>query len=192
MNTARSENGCGICPWNSGPFSSATIIPVSSIGRPFRPIRRGSIPTPDPMPHQTGGAVREGSALLQGIVTCGHCGRRLHVHYRGRNSTPGYHCAAKIWSMAAACTASTSAVSVIEQAVADAFLQAITPAAIEAMRLVVRTTASQPRCGLVAMAFGSGARPLRGGAGRAPLPGGGTRKPPGRSRAGNRMGEPSA
>ena len=45
-----------------------------------------------PMPHQAGGAVREGSALLQGIATCGHCGRRLHVHYRGRNSTPGYHC----------------------------------------------------------------------------------------------------
>ena len=64
-----------------------------------------------PMPHQAGGAVREGSALLQGIATCGHCGRRLHVHYRGRNSTPGYHCAAKIWSMAAACTASMSAVS---------------------------------------------------------------------------------
>src|SRR3954447_15914073 len=34
-----------------------------------------------PMPHQAGGAVREGSALLQGIATCGHCGRRLHVHY---------------------------------------------------------------------------------------------------------------
>ena len=39
--------------------------------------------------------MREGSALLQGLVTCGHCGRRLHVHYRGRNSTPGYHCAGK-------------------------------------------------------------------------------------------------
>ena len=31
-----------------------------------------------PRPHATGsGAVREGSALLQGIATCGHCGRRL-------------------------------------------------------------------------------------------------------------------
>ena len=48
-----------------------------------------------PKPHQSGGALREGSALLQGLVTCGHCGRRLHVHYRGRNSTPGYHCAGK-------------------------------------------------------------------------------------------------
>ena len=31
-----------------------------------------------PQPHQAGGAVREGSALLQGLATCGHCGRRLH------------------------------------------------------------------------------------------------------------------
>src|SRR6266480_2770423 len=48
-----------------------------------------------PKPHQSGGAVREGSALLQGLATCGHCGRRLMVHYRGRNSAPGYHCAGK-------------------------------------------------------------------------------------------------
>ena len=45
-----------------------------------------------PGPHKTGGAVREGSALLQGLASCGHCGRRLRTHYRGRNSTPGYHC----------------------------------------------------------------------------------------------------
>ena len=48
-----------------------------------------------PRPHQSGGAVREGCALLQGLAVCGHCGRRLHTHYRGRNSTPGYHCAGK-------------------------------------------------------------------------------------------------
>ena len=48
MNTAPSENVFGICPWISGPFSFRTIIPASSIGPPFRPIRRGSIPTPDP------------------------------------------------------------------------------------------------------------------------------------------------
>ena len=37
----------GICPWNSGPFSSATIIPVSSIGPPLKPTRRGSIAIPN-------------------------------------------------------------------------------------------------------------------------------------------------
>jgi hypothetical protein len=28
-----------------------------------------------PQPHSPGGAVREGAALLQGLATCGHCGR---------------------------------------------------------------------------------------------------------------------
>ena len=59
-----------------------------------------------PGPHQVGGIVREGSALLQGIGVCGHCGRRLSTHYRGRNSTPGYHCAAKDIVGVAACTVS--------------------------------------------------------------------------------------
>ena len=40
--------------------------------------------------------MREGSALLQGLARCGHCGRRLHTHYRGRNSSPGYHCPGKV------------------------------------------------------------------------------------------------
>src|SRR5258708_15230655 len=43
-----------------------------------------------PGPHQAGGAVREGSALLQGLARCGHCGRRLPTHYPGRNASPGY------------------------------------------------------------------------------------------------------
>ena len=33
---------------------------------------------------EAGGAVREGSALLQGIAVCGRCGRKLKVHYQGR------------------------------------------------------------------------------------------------------------
>ncbi len=48
-----------------------------------------------PRAHQSGGAVREGTALLQGIATCGHCGRRLRTHYQGRNASPGYHCPGK-------------------------------------------------------------------------------------------------
>src|SRR5260370_9171180 len=45
-----------------------------------------------PQPHQAGGAVREGAALLQGLATCGKCGRRLHTPYTGRTASPGYHC----------------------------------------------------------------------------------------------------
>jgi DNA invertase Pin-like site-specific DNA recombinase/uncharacterized protein YndB with AHSA1/START domain len=90
-----------------------------------------------PKPHQSGGAVREGSALLQGLVTCGHCGRRLHVHYRGRNSAPGYHCAGKDLVAGRGVYCLNVGGMVIEQAAARAFLEAITPAAIEAVRLSV-------------------------------------------------------
>ena len=49
-----------------------------------------------PRPHESGsGAVREGTALLQGLAVCGHCGRKLHTHYTGRTGSPGYHCAGK-------------------------------------------------------------------------------------------------
>ena len=90
-----------------------------------------------PQAHQSGGAVREGSALLQGIATCGHCGRRLHTHYRGRNSTPGYHCSGKDLVNGRGVYCLNVGGLAIEQAVANAFLEAVTPAAVEAMRLTV-------------------------------------------------------
>ena len=90
-----------------------------------------------PQPHQAGGAVREGSALLQGIATCGHCSRRLHTHYRGRNSTPGYHCSGKDLVNGRGVFCLNIGGLAIEKAVADAFLEAVTPAAVEAMRLTV-------------------------------------------------------
>ena len=90
-----------------------------------------------PQAHQSGSAVREGSALLQGIATCGHCGRRLHTHYRGRNSTPGYHCAGKDLDNGRGVYCLNVGGLAIEQAVAHALLEAVTPAAVEAMRLTV-------------------------------------------------------
>jgi Recombinase len=62
-----------------------------------------------PQAHQPGGAVREGAALLQGIAVCGRCGRRLATHYRGRRSTPGYHCAGRTLVNGVACGACRSA-----------------------------------------------------------------------------------
>ncbi len=47
-----------------------------------------------PQAHEPGtGAVREGCALLQGLATCGVCGRKLAVYYDGpHKATPGYYC----------------------------------------------------------------------------------------------------
>ncbi len=85
-----------------------------------------------PRPHQAGGAVREGSALLQGIAACGSCGRRLKVHYQGRSSTPGYHCAGKtIVNGRGEYCLNVGGVQ-IDAAVAAAFLAALTPAAFDA------------------------------------------------------------
>ena len=39
------------------------------------------------------GAVRRGEALLAGLLRCGHCGRKLHVAYSGKDGATGrYHC----------------------------------------------------------------------------------------------------
>ncbi|PYU85477.1 MAG: recombinase family protein [Acidobacteria bacterium] len=91
-----------------------------------------------PQPHQAGGAVREGGALLQGLATCGKCGRRLHTHYTGRTASPGYHCAGKdiVGGRGVYCL-NVGAVQ-IDQAVVDAFLKALTPAALEATQLATQ------------------------------------------------------
>jgi len=88
-----------------------------------------------PIAHQDTGAIREGAALLQGIATCGKCGRRLRVYYQGKHSTPGYYCAAnKLMEGRAEYCMRVGAVK-IDEAVSAVFLDAITPAAIEAALL---------------------------------------------------------
>lgn len=85
-----------------------------------------------PRPHHSGGAVREGAALLQGIAVCGHCGRRLAVHYSGRYSAPGYHCAGQnIVNGRGEYCLNVGGVQ-IDAAVAEAFLTALAPAGLAA------------------------------------------------------------
>jgi DNA invertase Pin-like site-specific DNA recombinase len=85
-----------------------------------------------PRPHHSGGAVREGSALLQGIATCGSCGRRLCVYYRGRNAAPGYYCAGKNVVKGRGEYCLNIGGNQIDAAVSAAFLKALAPAALEA------------------------------------------------------------
>jgi excisionase family DNA binding protein len=80
-----------------------------------------------------GGAAREGTALLQGIVRCGRCGRRMQVAYSGNNGrVPRYACvrAHHLHGVAHACQ-SLGGVR-LEKAIAAAFLEAVTPAGIRA------------------------------------------------------------
>jgi DNA invertase Pin-like site-specific DNA recombinase len=85
-----------------------------------------------PRPHQAGGAVREGAALLQGIATCGRCGRKLRVYYQGRNSTPGYYCASSTLVNGRGAFCLRVGGARIDQAVTNAFLEAVAPAGLEA------------------------------------------------------------
>lgn len=85
-----------------------------------------------PHPHLPGGAVREGAALLQGLATCGHCGRRLHTHYSGRSAAPGYHCSGKDLVEGRGVYCLTVGGIQIDEAITTAFLAALTPAAVDA------------------------------------------------------------
>ena len=82
--------------------------------------------------------MREGSALLQGLASCGHCGRRLHTYYSGRTSTPGYYCAGKdlVNGRGQFCLRISGVA--IDRAVAHAFLDGITPAAVAATLLSIQ------------------------------------------------------
>jgi DNA invertase Pin-like site-specific DNA recombinase len=86
-----------------------------------------------PRPHQSGGgAVREGSALLQGLAVCGQCGRKLRTHYTGRTASAGYHCPGKsIVDGRGIYCLSVGAVQ-IDEAVARAVLTALAPLGAEA------------------------------------------------------------
>ena len=66
------------------------------------------------------------------------CGRRLHTHYTGRNAAPGYHCAGKdLVSGRGVFCLHVGGVQ-IDRAVVDAFLHALTPAALQATQLASR------------------------------------------------------
>jgi DNA invertase Pin-like site-specific DNA recombinase/predicted DNA-binding transcriptional regulator AlpA len=95
-----------------------------------------------PRPHQSGGAVREGTALLQGIAVCGHCGRRLRTHYQGRNASPGYHCPGKDIVHGRGVYCLNIGGMQIDHAVARAVIDALQPAGLEAALLAAEQVES--------------------------------------------------
>ena len=145
-----------------------------------------------PMAHQPGtGAVREGCALLQGLATCGTCGRKLAVYYDGeRKTTPGYYCTGtgqviegrgtrhlRVGGVAID-TAVAAGVPGRPRAGGAAGVPASRPAA-----------GGRPRHGAGAMAPPRRGRPVRRRQGRTPLPGRRPGKPAGRPRPGGRLGK---
>ncbi len=76
---------------------------------------------------------RRGVALLQGLVRCGRCGRRMQVAYSGRDGrVPRYACVRGYHLHATERTCQTLGGTRLDRAVSDAFLEAVTPAAVAA------------------------------------------------------------
>jgi DNA invertase Pin-like site-specific DNA recombinase len=79
------------------------------------------------------GAARRGSALLQGLAVCGHCGCRLSVTYKSR---PLYYCNAKSRAYGDASCMSVAAPPV-ETVAIQAFFEAIQPAQLDVLDTVL-------------------------------------------------------
>jgi predicted DNA-binding transcriptional regulator AlpA/biotin operon repressor len=80
-----------------------------------------------------GGAAREGHALLQGIVRCGRCGRRMQVAYSGTDGrSPRYACVRAHHLHGAEHACQSLGGLRLENAVVRVFLEAVTPAGVRA------------------------------------------------------------
>jgi DNA invertase Pin-like site-specific DNA recombinase len=81
-------------------------------------------------PEERRGAAREGPALLQGIVLCGRCGRRMSVRYLQDGSCWAYVCA-QAHSQHAEKTCQFLTGNEVDAAIAQTFLDAMQPAQLE-------------------------------------------------------------
>jgi uncharacterized protein YndB with AHSA1/START domain len=87
--------------------------------------------------------MREGAALLQGLITCGNCGRRMKVAYKGKNSMPNYYCSSNsiIHGRGMRCLAVGGLQ--LDRAIAEEFLAIVSPAFIKASLLAEQQLESQ-------------------------------------------------
>ncbi len=78
------------------------------------------------------GAVRNGAALLPGLLRCGHCGRKLKVRYRMDLPTAQYYCIRPIEEDNAGRTCTVISGNRLERAISEAVLRILAPVGIEA------------------------------------------------------------
>jgi DNA invertase Pin-like site-specific DNA recombinase len=90
------------------------------------------------------GAPREGLALLQGIVRCGRCGRRMSVRYLKKGSIPSYECNS-VHTHYAGATCQSMRGDEVDAAVARALLEAMRPAQFEVSMAAFDQVAAQAR-----------------------------------------------
>src|SRR5215472_18420687 len=192
MPPANARSACDTCRAPNGRCGSRSIIRASLTGRPMRQTRSAFRNT-KPGPHQTRGAVREGGALLQGLALqglarCGHCGRRLHTHYRGRNASPGYHCAGKVLVENRGVYCLNIGGIQIDEAVTRTFVAALEPAGLAATLAAAERLEVEREAALKQWRLGGRASQLRGATRRASLSRCRSRQPAGGARPRTRLG----
>src|SRR3984893_5787683 len=84
------------------------------------------------------GAAREGELLLPGLLRCGHCGRKLHVHY---SKLGRYNCYGALTNHGAARCISISGLS-IDAAISKEVLSFLKPLGIEAALRAIEAQSS--------------------------------------------------
>jgi DNA invertase Pin-like site-specific DNA recombinase len=90
------------------------------------------------------GVVRAGQALLQGLVLCGQCGRRMSVRYTRNGTTPSYECN-QIHKQQGGRTCQFVRGDGVDAAVAHLFLEAIQPAQLEVSLATLEQIEDQSR-----------------------------------------------
>jgi excisionase family DNA binding protein len=83
------------------------------------------------------GAARAGKGLLAGLIRCGHCGKKMRVHYGGRSNRSAtavyYQCTASPGQPEGKQICSLCGGFQLEQAIADAVLASLAPVRMEAL-----------------------------------------------------------
>ncbi len=87
------------------------------------------------------GALRKGELILAGLLRCGHCGRKLHVAYSGRDGNTGrYHCRGAMINHGAGPCISFGSLRV-DQAVGAEVVRLLQPLGVEAALQAISTHA---------------------------------------------------
>ena len=88
-----------------------------------------------------GGAVREGAALLQGLIRCGRCGRKMLVNYTGAgHNVCRYACVQARRLQAAERECQGLGGLRLQERIVDAFLAALAPASVDATLAALHET----------------------------------------------------
>ena len=133
------------------------------------------------------GAIREGAALLQGLVLCGRCGRRMTIRYMDDGKIPLYECN-QLHKNRGEKTCQSLRGDRIDEAVARVFLEAMRPAQLEVSMAAIDQISRAGAEGRPPVGVDGGAGSLRGGTSPAPVPGGRPRESPGRPDVGTGLG----